>query len=77
MFVYGNQRDILEFKEKPLQLLAEIKPEKNSIIKKWNALDISTKSAYDTQALLQLKNEYCQYQKCLSCVIGNKLIRRK
>ncbi|MGB1204971.1 MAG: DUF2851 family protein [Chitinophagales bacterium] len=77
MFVYGNQRDMLQFKEKPLQLLEEIAAEKNSIIKKWNALGISTKSAYDTQALLQLKNEYCKHQKCLSCVVGNKLIRKK
>ena len=77
MFVYGNQRDIHKFKEKPLQLLEEIAPEKNGIIKKWQELNIPTKSAYNTQALLQLKNEYCTHQKCLSCVVGNKLIRRK
>ena len=77
MFVYGNQRDIHKFKEKPLQLLEEIAAEKNGIIQKWNALNVSTKSAYETQALLQLKNEYCKPKKCLSCVIGNKIIRRK
>ena len=58
-----------------LQLIQQIKPEKNSIIDKFNSLKIKTENALQTQALLQLKNEYCSKQKCLQCSIGNTLLK--
>ena len=58
-----------------LQLIKQIKPEKNSIIDKFNYLKIKTENALQTQALLQLKNEYCSKQKCLQCSIGNTLLK--
>jgi len=58
-----------------LQLIQQIKPEKNSIIDKFNYLKIKTENALQTQALLQLKNEYCSKQKCLQCSIGNTLLK--
>jgi hypothetical protein len=33
-------------------------------------------SAYQTQALLQLKNRYCDHKKCLDCSIGNSILKR-
>lgn len=58
-----------------ISLIEEIKPEKNSIISKFNDLKIETKSAFATQALLQLKNEYCNKQRCLDCIIGSDLLK--
>ena len=73
-FVY--QKYIGKLKEEHiLQLIQEIKPEKNSIIDKFNALEISSSNAFESQALLQLKNEYCTKQKCLQCAIGNSLLK--
>ena len=57
-----------------LKLIREIKPETNSIINKFKELKISADSAFKTQALLQLKNDYCFKNKCLSCAIGNTLL---
>ncbi len=57
-----------------LQLIQQLKPEKNSIIEKFNSLKIETKNALQTQALLQLKNEYCNKNNCLQCAVGNKLL---
>lgn len=72
-FVY--QKHIGKLKENEiLQLIQQIKPEKNSIIDKFKTLQISSKNAFETQALLQLKNEYCNKQKCLQCVVGNSLL---
>ncbi|MDV7185677.1 DUF2851 family protein [Lutibacter sp. TH_r2] len=59
-----------------LDLIQEIKPEKNTIISKFNELKIASDSAFETQALLQLKNEYCNKLKCLDCTIGKDLLTR-
>ncbi|MBE0423059.1 MAG: DUF2851 family protein [Lutibacter sp.] len=58
-----------------LTIIANIKPEKNEIISKFNELNIKSKTAFETQALLQLKNEYCNKQLCLSCAVGKELIK--
>lgn len=74
-FVYQQYIDKLD-EEKIINLIKQIKPEKNSVIQKFKALKISSSNALETQALLQLKNTYCIKQKCLECVIGNKLLRK-
>tara|TARA_R110001583_G_scaffold26142_2_gene94322 strand:+ start:9325 stop:10596 length:1272 start_codon:yes stop_codon:yes gene_type:complete len=57
-------------------ILEQIKPEKNSIISNFEALKIKSSNAFKTQALLQLKNEYCSKQLCLNCAIGKELLER-
>ena len=57
-----------------ISLIEQLKPEKNTIISKFNELKIQSKNAFETQALLQLKNEYCSKQLCLQCAIGNALL---
>ena len=56
-------------------LIEEIKPEKNTIISKFNDYKIKSTNAFETQALLQLKNEYCNKQNCLQCEIGKELLK--
>lgn len=58
-----------------LTVIAQIKPEKNEIISKFNELNIKSRTAFETQALLQLKNDYCNKQLCLNCAIGKELIK--
>jgi len=77
MFVYGKKRGQSDFSDRALQLLETLAPEKNSIIDKWIALEIKPKNAFESQALLQLKNEYCKSKRCLECAVGNKLLRQK
>lgn len=60
--------------EEILKLASEIPSEENSIVKKFNSLKKVSKNAHQSQALLQLKNEYCDKNKCLQCAIGNKII---
>ncbi|OSY88028.1 hypothetical protein WH52_08340 [Tenacibaculum holothuriorum] len=64
-----------EVNESFLSLLKEIKPEKNAIISKFSDLKVILKNAFETQALLELKNNYCALKRCLECAIGNKLLR--
>lgn len=77
MFVYGNQRNLPELKDKALQLLEQLEPEENSIIDNWQQLNVKSANAYHTQALLQLYNLYCKNKNCLNCAIGNKLLRKE
>lgn len=56
------------------QLIKEIKIENNSIVSKFLDLKPLDKNALNSQALLQLKKEYCDKNKCLQCAIGNSLI---
>ena len=58
-----------------LQLIQQMKPEKNSIISNFNMLKVKSDNAFKTQALLQLKNEYCSKQRCLECSIGKELLK--
>ena len=56
------------------KLIKQLKIENNSIVKKFLELKPMEKSALNSQALLQLKTEYCDKNKCLHCAIGNHLI---
>ncbi len=58
-----------------IALLHEVLPEKNSIIDKFEYFGIPSKNAFDTQTLLQLKNEYCNQNGCLRCAVGMELLR--
>ncbi|WCO00809.1 DUF2851 family protein [Psychroserpens ponticola] len=60
--------------EQLIQLIRAIDSENNSIIKSFNKLKKISKSALDSQALVQLKTEYCNKHQCLKCAIGNSLL---
>jgi hypothetical protein len=64
-----NEDDILE-------LIRQISSEKNSIISKFLDFKISSKNALESQALIELKNNYCTKKRCLHCAIGNSLLRK-
>jgi len=74
-FAYANSQG-KENIEELIALLSEIPSEKNAIIDKFAAIGLPSQSAFDTQSLLQLKNEYCNYKKCLQCSIGLHLLKK-
>ena len=57
-------------------LMGQLESEKNNIIEKFNSLKKVSDSALHSQALLQLKNEYCNKHKCLQCAIGSSLLNQ-
>ncbi|GAB1307400.1 DUF2851 family protein [Urechidicola sp. KH5] len=61
--------------EKLIDLMLNLPPEKNSIVRSFKKLKVKANSAFDSQALLQLKNNYCAPQKCLQCAIGHYLLK--
>jgi Protein of unknown function (DUF2851) len=75
LFAYGNYQHENKYKLKALQWLEETVAENNSITNGFKQLDIENKNAYDSQSLIELKNEYCSKKKCLDCAVGNYLLK--
>lgn len=75
MFGYGMFKKEDQYKEKAVQWLEEIAPEKNRITNGFARIGMENKNAFDSQALIQLKNYYCQETRCLECAIGNAILK--
>ena len=74
LFLYGKELDDQRYCDTSLDLLESIKPESNAIINNWSDLGIKAQNAKESQALLQLKNNYCSQKQCFKCQIGYKII---
>lgn len=64
-----------EVSENLIHLLCEVAPENNAILDKFCSFGVKSKNAFETQSLLQLKNEYCNKSRCLECAIGAELMK--
>jgi hypothetical protein len=74
LFAYGLYTKEQQYKDKALEWLSLVPPENNRITKAWKARNVSNNNALDSQALLQLKTNYCDEKRCLDCAVGNKLL---
>ncbi len=61
----------------PLSILEQLPVENNAIILRWKELGVLAENAFDSQALLQLKKEYCDLKNCVRCRIGHKILSKK
>lgn len=75
LFAYGKSKNNFMLQEKAVNLLAEIPAERNSIITQWKNLGMNIQNAFDSQAFLQLRQQYCDSKKCLQCRIGYKILQ--
>ena len=75
LFAVGRHRQKEELCDRAFDLLEQLKPENNHIIRMWQQCGLSVKSAGDSQALIQLKREYCDRRDCLRCRFGYEYLR--
>ena len=75
LFSFGNYHDEEKYKDKSLQWLGETAAENNSITKGFLKIGIENKNAYDSQALIELKTQYCDRKMCLDCGVGNAILK--
>ena len=75
IFAYGLFNKEEDYKNKALVWLEEISAEKNNITNAYTLIGIENNNAFDSQALIQLKNEYCNKKRCLECAVGNRLFK--
>lgn len=76
-FAYGSYTSSEMLRSRALSLLEDIPAEENSIIKQWNSYGKLAKSAFDSQALLQLAFEYCRDKRCEECVVARRIIAQQ
>ena len=77
VFAYGLYHNNQAYKDKAIEWLIQIKGEQNSIIKSWKSFGVTAENALQTQALLELKKQYCDKRKCLDCAVGNKILKQQ
>jgi len=75
LFCYGKHNQQEYYINRALKLLEKLPAEQNNIVTNFGLLGIKVSTAFDSQALLELKNNYCNYKKCLHCGVGNKILR--
>lgn len=73
-YAYGELTGNNDYIDRAVALLEDIKPEQNSIVSTFAAAGIKSRDALTTQALIQLKREYCEARKCIYCRLGHKLL---
>lgn len=62
--------------EEIISIISGIKPEENNIVSNFRDQDVEVEDSKESQAALQLYNEYCTKSKCLECAIGSSLLQR-
>ena len=75
-FFYSARMDREELRGRAIDLLENIRAEDNSIIRGWRNAGVPVCSAFDSQALLQLYNEYCKSGRCDECLFGRRAIKK-
>ncbi|NQY68825.1 MAG: DUF2851 family protein [Flavobacteriales bacterium] len=76
MFVYGVKSGKEELKNRALDLLRDMKIERNKTVSLMLENGFLGKSSFESQAMLQLYKHYCTAKKCLACNVGTQIIRR-
>jgi hypothetical protein len=64
------------FPDEPFNLLEKLPSEINKISREWETVGMKMKTAFDSQAGIELYNQYCLKRKCLYCTIGTHIIKR-
>ena len=75
LVAYGRWKSDTAMIEKAVDLLMQIKPENNTYTRKWEEIGVCAENAATSQSLIELKIQYCDNKKCLSCSLGNALLK--
>ncbi|MBR4846438.1 MAG: DUF2851 family protein, partial [Bacteroidaceae bacterium] len=75
LYAYGKYMGNEVLCQRAIDLLEELKAEDNRIIRIWRECGLKVDSAADSQALIQLKREYCDVKKCLHCRFGYEYLK--
>ena len=77
LFAYGRHKQKDAYCDRAFDMLEELKAENNYITRMWHECGIDVQNAGDSQALIQLKKEYCDRKECLRCRIGYEYMKKQ
>jgi hypothetical protein len=75
LFAYGRQTQNEKVEYRVLDWLEAMPAEDNKIVRNWRKHHFTFPSAFASQAMIELKNNYCSHKKCLNCTIGNFVLQ--
>ncbi len=75
LFAYGRATDNEELTQRAIDMLDSMPAEDNTIVRLWRECSLTVDNAADSQALIQLKKEYCDRKDCLRCRIGYNVLK--
>ena len=76
LYAYGTHRADQKMIQKATDLLEELPAEDNYILRQWKACGLNAENAADSQALIQLKREYCDRKDCLRCRFAYEFLKQ-
>ena len=76
LFAYGRHISDEDICQRAIRLLEELPAENNYILRQWQACGLKVGTAADSQALIQLKRQYCDRIDCLRCRFGYEYLKR-
>lgn len=74
LYAYGMAFDDGRRMDAAVSLLQSLKAESNSIVKSFTESGIKCCDAFTSQALIQLRRNYCEPRKCLYCRLGHRIL---
>ena len=77
VYAYGKISGDENACNRAIEMLQSLHPEKNGIVELFTRAGIECKDAFTSQALIQLRREYCETRKCLYCRIGHRMLAKK
>lgn len=75
LVAYGQQHDDMKLIDRAVTVLQALPAENNKVTRLWNSLGYTSKTAVDSQGLLELYTSYCKNRECLNCQIGNSILK--
>lgn len=75
LVAYGKAKDDQRYVDRAVALLQETPAEENNILRSWEELNLTSRTAFDSQALIELHNSFCARRRCLDCNIGFSLLQ--
>ena len=76
LFAYGKYKGDERLCDRSFNFLEQLKAENNYIVRMWHDCGLEVTNAGDSQALIQLKKEYCDKKDCLRCRIGYEYMKK-
>jgi hypothetical protein len=75
LYYYGRYHQQTGMISKAVEWLGKCLPEDNAVIRGWAGAGVDAANALESQALLFLRQEYCLRKKCVTCSIGQHLLK--
>lgn len=76
LYAFASSIGDMELGEKSMGIMRDLPGENNTITRQWQNIGFKVKDASRSQALIHLRKEYCDKNKCIYCRFGHHFLRQ-